>query len=356
MAHLHHHRIRRGTTRRPFCPRISTLRALTGDTVVAVAITASVPMAAQAAVACNETALVQAINGANAAGGGNVVLTPGCTYTLTMSHAIGANGPDGLPIITTVITLTGNDNVITRSTSLLTPAFRIAEVTNTGNLTLKKVALNNGLAVGAGGGILNFGVVTLTGSALTNNVASGTGGGLSNADVPAPGTGTAATFTSSTVSGNTATSRGGGLYNGLRGTLTTTSSSVKTNRSLAQGGGIAAIDSTATTVTSTPVSANDATLGAGGIYRLGGVMTITTSPITGKHPEQLCGQLPSGARLHRLTTVDSIPAPRPSSEEGPPTVGGSPSAQRESLRQLRESENGPGSGGSFVAGQSRRGR
>jgi len=285
----------------------------------AAAMTGSVlwPLAAQAAVACSETALVQAINAANAAGGGDVVLTPGCTYNLTMSHANGGHGPVGLPIVTTVITLTGNNNTITRSSLL---SFRIAEVSITGKLTLKSVTLNNGLAVGAGGGILSYGAVTLTGSGLTNNTASGagggirnfgaatftgsfvtnntavagTGGGLSNADVAAPATGTTATFTSSTVSGNTAAGRGGGLYNGLRGTLTTTSSFVTNNRSLlAQGGGIAAIDSTATTLTSTPVSANAATLGAGGVFRLGGVMTITTSPISGNTPNNCVGSSPA---------------------------------------------------------------
>jgi len=272
--------------------RISKLRVLAGATVVAAAITISIPMAAQAAVACDENSLIAAVNAANAAGGGNVVLTPGCVYVLTRSHAIGANGPDGLPIITTVIGFTGNANIITRSTKRGTAAFRIAEVSSSGNFTLKKVTLNNGLAVGAGGGILNFGAVTLTGSGLTNNTATGTGGGLSNADVLAPGTGTAATFTGSTVSGNSSTGNGAGIYNGLRGTLTTTSSFVKSNvSSMAQGGGVAAVNSTATTLTSTPVNAN-ASLLAGGVYRLGGTMTITTSPITGNIPTNCVGSSP----------------------------------------------------------------
>ncbi len=251
------------------------------------------PMSAQAAVACTETALVQAVTAANAAGGGNVVLTPGCTYVLTKSNNIGAYGPNGLPIITTVVTLTGNANVITRSAALVTRPFRIAEVSKTGNLTLKSVTLNNGFAVGSGGGILNFGAATLTGSALTNNRATGVGGGLANADVPAPGTGTAATFTSSTVSGNSAAGRGGGIYNGLRGTLTVTTSSVTINSGLLAGGGIAAVNSTATTLTSTPISANSATLGAGGVYRLGGVITVTTSPITGNTPNNCVGSSPA---------------------------------------------------------------
>jgi hypothetical protein len=272
---------------------IRTLRALTGAAVAAVAITVAMPVAAQADVACDETALVQAITDANAAGGGNVVLEPLCTYDLTTSHAIGSNGADGLPIITTVITLTGDQNVIRRSSALGTPAFRIAEVASTGKLTLKQVTLDNGSAVGSGGAILNFGAVTLTGGVLTNNSASGTGGGLSNADVPAPGTGTAATFTGSTISGNTATGQGGGLYNGLRGSLTTSSSAITSNTSSDQGGGIAAVDSTATSLSSTSVSSNSATAGAGGIYRLGGTMTITTSPISGNTPNNCVGSLPS---------------------------------------------------------------
>jgi hypothetical protein len=248
-------------------------------------------VAAQAAVACSETALVAAITAANASGGGNVVLTAGCTYRLTASHAVGREGADGLPVITTVITLTGNQNVITRAATA--PSFRIAEVASTGNLTLKLVTLDNGLAVGDGGGILNYGAVTLTGSALTNNTASGNGGGLSNEDVASPGTGTAATFVSSKVLHNTASTTGGGVYNGLRGTLSMTSGAVNGNTSSLFGGGIAAINSTATTVTTTPVSANATGLFSGGIYRLGGTMTITASPITANSPTNCVGSLPS---------------------------------------------------------------
>lgn len=272
---------------------IHTVQSLSCAAILAAGTATLIPTTAGAAVACTEAALVAAINAANTANGGNVVLTPGCTYTLTTSHATGANGPDGLPMITTAITLTGDHNTIARSTAVGTPAFRIAEVSKTGSLTLKLVTLSNGSAMGAGGGILNFGAVTLTGSALTNNHALGTGGGLSNADVSAPGTGTAATFTDSTVSGNTASGRGGGIYNGLRGTLTTTNTPVKSNTSSqAQGGGIAVINSTATTLTSSPVSANKGS-GAGGIFRLGGTMTTTTSPITGNTPDNCVASSPA---------------------------------------------------------------
>jgi hypothetical protein len=269
----------------------SAVLAGAGAAIAATAIAAAVPMTAQAAVACTEPALVQAITAINAAGGGNVVLTAGCTYNLTTSHGVGLNGPDGLPIITTVVTLTGNANVITRSSAAL---FRLIEVSRTGNLTLKSVTLSNGRSATSGGGILNFGAVTLTASALTNNSALlGTGGGLSNADTLAPAKASAATITNSTVTANTASGFGGGVYNGLRGTLTATSSVIRTNASLlSTGGGIGAINSTATTVTSTPVNTNKAR-GAGGIFRTGGVMTINTSPITANTPNNCVGSVPT---------------------------------------------------------------
>lgn len=48
------------------------------------------PGAAQAvAVPCSETALVNAVDGANAGGGGDLRLAPTCTYTLTRAHSAG---------------------------------------------------------------------------------------------------------------------------------------------------------------------------------------------------------------------------------------------------------------------------
>jgi hypothetical protein len=271
-----------------------TIPVVAGAAALAAAMTVLLPVPAHAAVACNETALIAAINAANAAGGGDVVLAGGCTYTITAPHSSDGNGSNALPIITTAITLTGDNNVITRSTALLTPAFRMVKVAGSGNLTVKgNVTLSNGQSLTDGGGILNFGAVTLTSSALTGNTALGKGGGLANRDTAAPATGATATLTGSTVSGNSAGGRGGGIYNGLRGTLTTTSSFISGANSASQGGGIAAIDSTATTLTSTPVSANSALLTAGGIYRRNGTMTITTSPVGGNTPNNCTGSSPA---------------------------------------------------------------
>jgi hypothetical protein len=271
------------------------MRALTGVTVLVAGIIATIPAAAQAAavsVPCSETALVGAINTANAAPGSDTLnLAAGCTYGLTSSHGDAGNGPVGLPVITSTIALVGTPNIITRSSLAL---FRIAEVSSAGNLTLTRVTLDRGSTLGSGGGVLNRGAVTFTsaGSGLTNNTALGAGGGLSNADTPI-GTAPAATFTGATVLGNTASGRGGGIYNGNRDALTMTSSVVTSNTSLlAQGGGIAAITST-TSLTSTPVRANTAILGAGGVFRLGGTMTTNTSPISANIPNNCVGSSPA---------------------------------------------------------------
>jgi hypothetical protein len=286
----------------PSRPRTAKLRALTAATVLTAGIIAAIPAGAQAAavsVPCSETALVGAINTANAAPGDDTLnLAAGCTYQLTSSHGSAGHGDDGLPVITSVIALVGTPNIITRAGGI----FRIAEVSSTGNLTLTRVTLDNGSTpnTAGGGGVLNRGAVTFTssGSGLTNNTAGflgllgGTGGGLSNSDTPG-GTAPAATFTGATVSGNTAGGRGGGIYNGLRSALTVTSSVVTGNRStLARGGGIFAINST-TSLTSTPISGNSATLGAGGVFRSGGTMTTVTSPISANTPNNCVGSSPA---------------------------------------------------------------
>jgi hypothetical protein len=245
-------------------------------------------------VACSENALVAAVNLANSTSAADtLVLAGGCTYNLTSPHG---GLTDGLPVITTPIEMIG-PATITRSSLL---AFRIAEVSSTGSLTLTtSVALTNGSALGDGGGILNHGAVTLTNSSLSNNTATGNGGGLANADTPS-GTAPAATFTRSPVTNNTAAlGNGGGIYNGLRGTLTTTGVSgspliIKGNTAtLGRGGGIAAINSTATTLTQTSVTVNHAGITAGGVYRQGGTMTTTNSPITANTPNNCVGSVPA---------------------------------------------------------------
>ena len=69
--------------------------------------------------------LVAAINAANAAGAGAISLAPGRTYTLTAAGSSGPLGANGLPVVTTRITIAGAHSTITRSSS---QQFRILEV------------------------------------------------------------------------------------------------------------------------------------------------------------------------------------------------------------------------------------
>jgi hypothetical protein len=303
---------------------IRTIRSLGCAAVLAAGtLTLIVPTTARADVACNELALIAAINAANAAGGGTVTLANPCTYTLTGSHSTG-HGPNGLPLITTPITLLGGaDSTITRSATAA--PFRIAEVTGTGALTLTSVTFSNGSAVGLlglaggdGGGIYNGGAVTLTNSTLSGNHAGARGGGIYN------GLG-AATFTSSFVLNNSAGSLlsaggGGGIYNN-GGTVTFTSGHLSSNSALgavlglvggAAGGmydnggtvtfstsfvqsntapmtgGIVLVNAI-TTLTSTAINLNTAVAEPGGVYRSGGTITVTASPITVNTPSNCTG-------------------------------------------------------------------
>lgn len=234
---------------------------IAGIAVLATGLPVTAANAQIASVACNETALVTAVTAANAAGGGTVTLTPGCTYTLTASHGDdGVNGPAGLPIITAPVTFEGNANTITRAGTA--SAFRIAQVGPTGGITLKAVTFSGGHAATTGhndgGGILNFGAVTLTGSHLTGNAADGLGGAIYST-----GTAAAATFTSSTVQTNIA----------------------------GQGAGIASVNGTLT-LTSSVVNANAATVNPGGIYYVAGSATLNTSTVTANTPTN-CTSSPS---------------------------------------------------------------
>jgi hypothetical protein len=270
--------------------RTRIIQALIGTAVLAGGMMTFAP-AAQAAtipVACSENALVAAVQLANSTSAADtLVLASGCTYGMTSPHGGLANA---LPVITTPIEMIG-PATITRTSLVL---FRIAEVSNTGSLTLTtSVAVTNGSVVGNGGGILNRGAVTLTVSSLSGNVATGTGGGLANADTPS-GTAPAATFTGSLVANNTAALSGGGIYNGLRGTLTATGlpTFVVGNTAVVNGGGIAAVNSTAITLTGTTVTTNVGVLG-GGVYRQGGTMTTTNSPISANLLNNCVGSAPA---------------------------------------------------------------
>jgi len=149
--------------------------------------------------------LAAAINAANAAGGGTITLAPGCTYTLTATGSSGPLGANGLPKITTRITIAGAHATITRSSS---QQFRILEVDGPGgNLAASGLTITGGNAAGPGGGVFNdAGTLTLNSSAVTGNTTSADAGGILNR----AGT---AVLNASRVDHNTSGS-GGGIASG----------------------------------------------------------------------------------------------------------------------------------------------
>jgi len=227
--------------------------------------------------------LIAAINDANAHGQQNIIRLEAGTYTLTAIDNT-AEGPNGLPSITSVLTIRGageETTIIERESSA--PPFRLVHVAATGSLRLARLTLRGG-EQRFGGGIRNFGTLILRHSTLHGNTtgreAAGAGGGLYN--------GGTATLTHSTVRGNTVfggffPSFGGGIFNG--GTLTLTHSTLHGNTGAGgQGvfGGGLRNNGTVTIIHST-ISDNTARgeIIAGGGLDNGGTLTLTHSTVRG---------------------------------------------------------------------------
>jgi hypothetical protein len=271
--------------------------AVAGLVVAAtVAIPAQAAFAATMAVACSKSALVNAIMTANTTPGPDTLnLFPGCPYTLTSPNNLG----NGLPVITSNITINGNGATIKRAPTAAN--FRILEVGTSGTLTLNRATISGGAAIdcpGAGGpvaaaicggGIYNRGTLTVNNSRVIRNTASGTatflyieGGGIAN-----DGNGTA-TLNDTEVSNNTARytgtggpglPAGGGI--GSEGVLTVNRSRVSNNAASltpntgSEARGAVAVLWGSATIKSSIIN-NNTTTAPGGIAR-GGGMSIGVS-------------------------------------------------------------------------------
>ena len=227
--------------------------------------------------------LIDAIRDANANGEENTIRLAAGTYTLTDvdNHT---DGPNGLPSITSPLTITGagvDTTIIERQASATPrpPAFRLLYVAATGSLTLNGLTLQGG-ALGldvlpdpeSGGGILNYGTVALTQCTLAHNTAGRDGGGIANFGT--------LTLTHSTLVANAGgvflgNGAGGGIAN--FGTLTLTHSTLVDNTVFDNsGGGVA--NSGSMTLTNCTVVDNTSFFGGGGIAN-GGSMTLTNCTV-----------------------------------------------------------------------------
>jgi hypothetical protein len=233
---------------------------------------APVAHAADFNVACNVPALINAINLANGSVGADTLnLAAGCIYTLTAVDNT-AGGPNGLPHVTTEITINGNGATIQRGGGA--PNFRIfyvAGLSNAGlgNLTLNDVTVRNGNpgAGYGGGGIYNSGRLTLDSSTISGNSADFGGGGILN-------WGGTLTLVNSTVSDNNTTaaiSDGGGIYNFNDSVLQLINSIIRDNAAISNGGGIR--NNSVLAITNSTISGNTAQVG-GGIANWGTAMVV----------------------------------------------------------------------------------
>lgn len=173
-------------------------------------------------------ALVEAIDNANAnaqihadcpagSGADTIVLTS--DLLLDGSQIFPANGPNGLPSITSPVTLDGGGHSLVRDAAA--PAFRLLHVGVGGDLTVHRLELANGLMEDGfdnGGAVYNAGTLTLSESVLRDSrVASifPSGGGIYNLGN--------LTIVNSTLRGNEAVddtfSSGGAVYSNAGSTL-----------------------------------------------------------------------------------------------------------------------------------------
>ncbi|MDH3744098.1 MAG: hypothetical protein OES47_03235 [Acidobacteriota bacterium] len=249
-----------------------------------------------------------------AAGPDRIVLTGGITLTSVDNTTDGNNG---LPSITSEITIQGDGHEVSRSTLPATPRFRIFHIAASGDLTLLDTTVSDGSAsqegvTAKGGGLFNRGALALIYSTVSDNGTNDNnaeGGGIHNAG------GTVA-LTHTTVSGNFAFgiyAEGGGIHNAsgaLRATNSTLSNNTASGTEYGYGGGI--YNGFGTVVLkNTTLSGNRAgvnTIGyGGGIYNATGTVTLTNTTLSENHAGVNDSGLGGGAynRAGEVTVANS---------------------------------------------------
>jgi hypothetical protein len=202
---------------------------------------------------CNLVDAITAANTDSAAGGcpagsgaDTVVLTD--NVTLTTSNNYAHYSDNGLPVVSSDITLEGGNFTIERDAGA--PPFRIFAVDPSGTITLNDVTVRNGSS-NYGGAIFNYGATTLTNSTLSGNTAS-FGGGIYNFGYYVDST---VILTGSTLSGNAAGS-GGAIS--TSGTTILTNSTLSGNSASDSGGAVLSYATSGVTLTSSTLSGNSA--------------------------------------------------------------------------------------------------
>lgn len=126
--------------------------------------------------------LVASINLANqSAEADTITLAPGTTFTLKQAYGLSHHAMTGLPPITAAggpLTIVGNGDVIERTSTRKTQAFRLVTVEAGANLTLENLTIQGGLVTAVGGGIYNAGTLTMNGVTVQRNTVKAETGSL----------------------------------------------------------------------------------------------------------------------------------------------------------------------------------
>lgn len=257
-----------------------------------------------------------------------ITLPANGNFALTESFTNYLYSGNGLPVISSEVTIDGNGSTIVRQAPN-NRRFRHFAVNPDGHLRLNEVTLSGGDLVrsyGYGGAIASRGEVTITNSTLSDNRSYKGGAVYSDYGV--------LTITNSTISGNFSTAKGGGLYiyhsrvyvNGsdvsdniseyesggglyqYRGVLYVTNSTVSGNRSgesdeYGQYGGGIGMYGTEAVISSSTVNDNWAYYGGGGVSAYSGTLAVVNSTISGNSSAGNGGGL--YARTMSLAVVNS---------------------------------------------------
>jgi predicted outer membrane repeat protein len=152
-----------------------------------------------------------ATGGCTAGSGADTIVLTGTTYSLSVADNAYLLDNNGLPPITSTVTISGNGATIQRDlnlgcpTALVTETFRLLIVDNPGSLALKDVTLQNGCAQFGGGIYASNSSLSLLNSYIVSNTATQYGGGIYASGV--------VTVTQSAfISNTTLLQDGGGLF------------------------------------------------------------------------------------------------------------------------------------------------
>lgn len=231
----------------------------------------------------------RARGGCRAGSGADTLVLPSASIQmLIVANNTGDNGINGLPVITSRITIQGNGSTILRSVGA--GPFRIFEVSASGRLNLLQTTISGGVSTTedgsyfSGAGIANAGSLSLSNSTVSGNNGSGihnrgtthlvgsTVSGNSNGGINNPeGT---VSLSNSTVSANAFA----GIFN--RGMVNLTDSAVSGNTAVYSAAGIDNFDGSVSLVNSTVSNNLCGTYGAG-IFNSFGTVSLVNSTVSG---------------------------------------------------------------------------